>query len=134
MPQTRRRTLMQLAGASLLPLTLRTTVGSSESHVTLQRTQWLQSLVRDSQLTLLIGRAYRAQYPAESTTETLTQLLWRDLGLSRTDACPVDAAGAAGGPTMLDARVRSEFGAGQTVLIGGWVLARTEARLCALRA
>jgi hypothetical protein len=32
----------------------------------------------------------------------------------------------------MDARVRAEFGAGDVVRVGGWVLARTEARLCAL--
>jgi hypothetical protein len=29
-------------------------------------------------------------------------------------------------------RRRHDFAAGDTVIIGGWILARTEARLCAL--
>jgi hypothetical protein len=32
----------------------------------------------------------------------------------------------------LDARVRGEFASGTTVQLNGWVLSRTEARLCAL--
>jgi hypothetical protein len=33
---------------------------------------------------------------------------------------------------VLDARLRVEFGAGDIVRLDGWILARTEARLCAL--
>lgn len=32
----------------------------------------------------------------------------------------------------LEARVRAEFASGTTVQLDGWVLSRTEARLCAL--
>ncbi len=32
------------------------------------------------------------------------------------------------------ARIRADFAAGRTVTLGGWVLAQTEARLCAVSA
>jgi hypothetical protein len=69
-----------------------------------------------------LGRSYRAAVPAEDDRETLVAALHNELG--------------AGAPSTLrsrlDARIRADFAAGRTVTVQGWVLARTEARQCAL--
>ena len=51
------------------------------------------------------------------------------LGLDGRGAAPLSLDGLL---SVVDARVRAEFGAGDIVRVHGWVLARTEARLCAL--
>jgi hypothetical protein len=63
-----------------------------------------------------IGVQYRRLVPAEN------------------DGIRLRAAILAGGgrAPSLAARVRSDFDAGRTVLLNGWVLSATEARQCAL--
>jgi hypothetical protein len=62
----------------------------------------------------------------------LTGLLWLDLGLSDAAGMQVRAPSREQLRAALDTRVRAQFGGGDTVLIQGWILARAEARLCAL--
>jgi len=74
-----------------------------------------------------IGARYLALAPQESAPGFLAACLF-----------PADGAGTCGEADpdrlrrALDDRRRRDFAAGDTVLIDGWILARTEARLCAL--
>jgi len=69
-----------------------------------------------------LGRRYRVVVPAEDDRETLVAALRSEVG--------------SGSPSTLrsrlDARVRADFATGRTITVQGWVLARTEARQCAL--
>jgi hypothetical protein len=129
MGKTRRFVLSCLAGASGLPLLLRSGLGfaAPENHELSPAT--LRWLVDDPRRARVLGARYRAQNPEEATAGVLSSLIGVSLGLSGRGAAPVtrDALRA-----LMDARVRAEFGAGDVVRVGGWVLARTEARLCAL--
>ena len=71
-----------------------------------------------------IGTAYRRDVPAEQSAATLRAAVERAVD----DAArwPWSAR------PSVEALVAAEFAAGDTVIADGWVLARTEARLCAL--
>jgi len=69
-----------------------------------------------------IGRRYLARYPAEADADLLKESLFS--GLNDT--------GPAGLRVRLAERRRQEFAAGQTVILDGWILARSELRACAL--
>lgn len=71
----------------------------------------------------VVGRAYLARFPHESSPA----LLKRSLGGGRTMG-PADALAAAA------ARRSGDFARGDTVMVGGWLMARSEARACALAA
>lgn len=64
-----------------------------------------------------IGLAYRQDHPDEDDADLLTRLI-----TTATEATS----------TALPQHIQDEFSKGETVRIGGWVLARTEARQCAL--
>jgi hypothetical protein len=98
-----------------------------------ERVDLLRSLIVDREVARRFGRAYRAQYPAESTAAVLTPLVWRDLGGDETGGL-VESAATLRQVLLrsLESRLRAQFGDGDTVQLHGWVVARTEARLCAL--
>jgi hypothetical protein len=84
-------------------------------------------LLSDLEGARAIGTRYLQQSPDEARPEILARCLFPG------------TAGAACGPAALDRlrqaldeQRRRDFTAGDTVLIDGWILARTEARLCAL--
>lgn len=80
----------------------------------------LLSLIWDFKAIKEIGDQYRMQVPEETNERSLVEALAVD-GLS--------------GETLeskLDGKVRSDFINGNTVLVDGWILSRTEARQCAL--
>ena len=128
----RRRTLMLLAWASSLPLLLRSSDSLPAEEAAASRAGQLRALIREPVLARMLGRAYRAQYPEEAETATLTRLLWLDLGLSDVPGLQVSAPSREQLWAALETRVRAQFGGGDSVQIQGWMLARTEARLCAL--
>jgi hypothetical protein len=68
------------------------------------------------------AEAYLGQYPAESSPGKLCSLLLGGVG-----PCSVDSLS-----DRLHRCALREFSAGDVVIIGGWVLARCEARLLAL--
>jgi hypothetical protein len=128
----RRRTLMLLAWASSLPLLLRSSDSLPAEEAAASRAGQLRALIREPVLARMLGRAYRAQYPEEAEAATLTRLLWRDLGLSDVPGPQANAPSREQLWAALETRVRAQFGGGDSVQIQGWMLARTEARLCAL--
>jgi hypothetical protein len=69
---------------------------------------------------IAIGRRYLGRYPDDPWPGVLAR------GLGR--ASPADPAAAR---LALSARVREDFERGDTVLLDGWVLARSEGRACA---
>lgn len=83
---------------------------------------WLRSMIGDLDSARRIGRAYLETAPEASRERLLVELFprlepamgdWRD---------------------SFAARCRQDFADGNTLRIEGWVLARTEVRLCALAA
>lgn len=70
-----------------------------------------------------IGAEYRRQTPPERTAAQLDAAIRRSIGAQR--PWPWSPA-----PTAL-AVVQADFAAGDTLLVNGWLLSRTEARVCA---
>jgi len=68
-----------------------------------------------------IGVQYRRLVPAENDRIRL-----------RAAILAAGAGGWGGRAPSLAAKVRSDFAAGRTLLLNGWVLSATEARQCAL--
>lgn len=70
-----------------------------------------------------IGRQYLTRYPAERGVKMLTELLGLEF-LEQSTATEIRES--------LRAKIRMDFESGDCVSIEGWVLARSEARVCAL--
>lgn len=70
-----------------------------------------------------LGRRYREAVPAERDSSALRTAIL----LSRPWASRLGL-----GRTSLADQVRADFAEGRTVVVGGWLLAATEARQCAL--
>jgi hypothetical protein len=70
------------------------------------------------------GQAYVKQFPDENTKDKLRNLLLdKEAPLS---------TGAKAIHEYFNAKTVEDFNTGQTVIVNGWVLSRTEARQCAL--
>lgn len=120
---TRRRLLIAAGGlgaavaagpGGLLPLIERLTAADAASL--------LRNLVTDREGAARLGRTYLAAHPGEA----------RGGGLVRALAGPTGPTSASGASSAVAARIRSDYAAGNTVVVDGWVLSRAEARLCAL--
>ena len=129
MRKTRRFVLTCLACTTGLPLMLRVSSGFAAGDGGELNAVMLRSLVADPRRARILSYSYRAQFPAEDHPGVLTELIRASLGLADSCAAALDRDRLL---SVLDAQVRSEFGAGNIVQVDGWVLARTEARLCAL--
>jgi hypothetical protein len=81
---------------------------------------WLASIFKHRQSAIAIGRRYLARYPDEASPQRLAQALR-----------PAAGDGPAAARRALRARVRADFERGDTVLLDGWVLARSECQACA---
>ena len=129
MRYTRRLALTFIGCATALPLLLRSGLGDAAGEGVDQSAAKLRCLIADPRLARVLGRGYRARFRAEDHPAVLMRLMRSSLALGDTEpaAWTRDSLLPA-----LDSRVRAEFGGGDTVQIHGWVLARTEARLCAL--
>ncbi len=82
----------------------------------------LMRIIGDRGAARQIGGHYLAAYPEEADFERLAGMLIGETG--KVDARALHRK-------ILDQRMR-DFAAEDTVIVGGWVLARTEARVCAL--
>lgn len=88
--------------------------------------------VRSSSLRRL-GRHYLADTPDERDPATLLARLSLDRLISASgDPARQGGFWRAVETDALKARREQEFASGETVIVDGWLLARTEARLCAL--
>jgi hypothetical protein len=129
MRQTRRFVLVSMACASGVPGMLAAGYGFCTDSLVDEMAARLRALVVDARRARALGRSYRAQFPKEARPAVLTGLLCSSLGLGAQGIAAPDSDALL---SRLDARVREEFGRGDTVQVNGWVLARTEARLCGL--
>jgi hypothetical protein len=121
----RRRTFLLAAAASGLSLVWRS-VGSWP----LSGSERLAALL-DGESARAVGREYLRAFPAETSSGVLTARVAERLpGGSRALATVSDGRLR---ELLLDA-TSADFGELETVELRGWVLARTEARLCALAA
>lgn len=116
MPIVTRRTILAATLALAIP-------PRPSAAATALRTR-LVRLFRYPNSARAVGAAYLRLHPEVAAAERLTALLGADLG---------DDEGAALA-SRLAARQRADFGAGRTVVVEGWVLSLTEARICALLA
>lgn len=90
----------------------------------------LTRCLSDPQSAAVLGARYLARMPEEADRELLARLIAgarrRALRLARADTRRLRA--------LLARQQRADFACGRTVCLDGWVLSRTEARLCALAA
>ncbi|UYN93993.1 MAG: hypothetical protein KIT25_18355 [Enhydrobacter sp.] len=91
------------------------------------RRDGLRSLIAHWDAACLIGRRYLAIAPEDRSASALCRALFGG---------PLPSGGGAAAVSHLrgivEVRRREDFSRGDTVLIDGWLLARSEARLCAL--
>lgn len=78
-----------------------------------------------------IGRHYLEVAPAEWDHRLLARLLWPADAAPLQELARMDVSAL---KQLLVTQQRRDFAAGRTVSLDGWVLSRTEARLCALLA
>jgi hypothetical protein len=98
-----------------------------QSHPVRLAAKPLQPFQAENAAMISVGRAYLDQTPNEANVVRLRQLL--DLGAEASAATLPDPV-----KEKLAVRQSEDFRTGQTVLVQGWVLSRTEARLYALAA
>lgn len=128
-PQVSRRTLLlgglSLLAAGTLPSIVRGTLGAGEMEDRLARR--LRELV-DSASVRALGRKQLADLPArESRAAVAREILPHGLDERSALAASHDELVAA-----LTTRIRADHREGALVSVDGWLLSRTEARLCVL--
>lgn len=89
----------------------------------------LRSLVSDPAGARCIGQIYLRQAAAESDPSHLASLILSSLNLTSQDSLRLRRAALS---KLFGAAVRADFAAGRTLALDGWILSRTEARVCAL--
>jgi hypothetical protein len=119
----RRRFLLGL-GLGVMAATLAAT---GWAKPTWMRRAVVQELIGDLKGVRAIGARYLALAPEERDAARLARLLFAGIAEARRPFAGVDALRRA-----IGAHRERDFAAGDTVLVDGWILARTEARLCAL--
>ena len=124
---TRRLALSSL-GASALSLLIGS-VSWGRARNTGELSAVLGALMYHPDTARALGQLYRRQHPEEDNPALLTRLALS--GLAPLGAGTQHPA-AAELASRLEARVRDDFAHGLTVQLDGWILSRTEARLCAL--
>lgn len=126
----RRRTFLLAAAASGLSLAWRSLGSWPLSQTQLSGSERLAALL-DDESARVVGREYLRAFPAEASRGVLTARVAEQLpGGSRVLATASDG----GLRELLLRATAADFGDLRTVELRGWVLARTEARLCALAA
>jgi len=119
-----RRSAFKTLGAAGVTLALAPQLVPSGEEGKLAR--WLQTMLADLEGARRIGQAYLSAEPAEADRDRLLAELFPRL----------EPGGAHAGESTrresFSACCRRDFAEGQTVQVHGWVLSRTEARLCAL--
>jgi hypothetical protein len=90
----------------------------------------LLRLVDDNSVVRSLGQAYLSLHAHERGAAALSKLLGSALMFPTAREHTADQ----GLDTLLSAKLRRDFEQRDTVILNGWILSRTEARLCALRA
>lgn len=91
---------------------------------------WTQNFV-NKKSAIIVGQEYLRCFPEEANRTLLVKLLGAPLDKKRSRTLTADRDGAR---RLLQERIRNDFECSQTLRIQGWVLSRTEARLCGLAA
>jgi hypothetical protein len=129
-PRMRRRTFLLAAAASGLSLAWRSVGSWPFSQSRPSGSERLAGLLNDESARA-VGREYLRAVPAEASRGVLTARVAAQLpGGSRVLATASDGRLR----ELLRDATSADFGELRTVELRGWVLARTEARLCALAA
>ena len=83
-----------------------------------------------------VGRRYLQQCPGEADADRLIGVLEMQIGVqaAAVPGTAVPSLAEAGSGPLLRAAVRQDFAQGNIVELDGWILARSELRLCALAA
>jgi hypothetical protein len=131
MTVTRRSIVVALVQAGGLALTLgrQPAVAATCSPASDPAVAKLRSLVTDPAGARCIGQMYRRQAPAEQDPAHLASLILSSLQLSGRDPLRLRRRALA---KLFSVGARADFAAGRTVILDGWMLSRTEARVCAL--
>jgi hypothetical protein len=88
----------------------------------------LLSQICDKKTLKEIGTKYRQKFPRESNEQQLESLLLTDNDHKIIPTNTEDAVIH----SLLEKKIKKDFEVGNTVVIKGWVLSRTEAQQCAL--
>lgn len=86
----------------------------------------LSALFKDPERVAALGRRYLAHYPEDADADRLAVALFGDTTRSQADAATMRAD--------LARQRERDFRDGEVVVVDGWLLARSEARVCALSA
>lgn len=119
-----RRQFLEIGGISVLAVPLAGSFVGVEPSLEQRPLMRPEMLVRlgDHGHTRRLGRRYRRAFPEENSSTVLTKILRR----SAAEEEGLDLS------MQLKVCIQRDFAEGRTVLLDGWVLARTEARQCAL--
>jgi hypothetical protein len=82
----------------------------------------LRGLIRHREGAIQLGRSYLSAHPSEASRAALVRQL----------AGPIAPASSERAARGVGTRIREDYAIGHTVVVEGWVLSRTEARLYAL--
>ena len=131
MTSTRRSVLVALVRAGGLAFTLgrQVAVAATSSLPADPVVAKLRSLVSDPVGAHCIGQIYLSQASAESDPAHLASLILSSLKLTSQDSLRLQRRALS---KLFGAEVRADFAAGRTVALNGWILSRTEVRVCAL--
>jgi hypothetical protein len=129
MRYTRRFVCLSLGSASGLSLTPRYVQALAPGADPDELAARLRALLYDREAARRLGHSYVRQVPTEDDPRILARLAVASAEAQQVDAMSLDRASL---NQRLDAQVRGDFASGNTIQLDGWVLSRTEGRLCAL--
>lgn len=115
----KRRKFLILAGGSVVLAAGATWIyQSGEVHVNPELARpYLLSTIWEEKIIIETGNAYFRLFPNEKSPRKLVELLTsQDIG----------------DPVSLEKKIIQDYREGQTVIVDGWILSKTEARQCAL--
>ena len=130
-PSVRRREFLVGSGAVVATLAAPALASLLGCDRRLTLAQALAGFYSDPASAARVGQAVLAAVPAEGTAEAVVAALAGD---RRAELERLAASDPGGLRTLLREQHRRDFEEGRTVAIAGWVLSRTEARLCAVAA
>ena len=125
-----RRSFVELTSIALVG-SMVPVVGCSSSPTRLERILSLPSAlaaIHNPETIAALGESYRISVPDEDNLEELRNMLLLDVE-DNVIAQDTDDATL---KQLLEERVKSDFDQGETVILDGWILSKTEARQCAL--
>ena len=126
-PRRRKIITMGLGIMTLAPLSR--FLFAEQKQANQQHYPWLDVFASEAKSAKIIGEAYLRHESGERNYKKLVRLISNDL--QRTHPYMSDDHGMT--MAVIRKKFSEEFEAGNTVCIRGWILSRTEARLCALQ-